>query len=256
MLRLWPDTVSIGLFPGHCWIKHPGADTPAIHPLAPNGDPAALLSAFNTLLEDPVHRLRMGDRLAITTSDCIAALCAMPWQDSLHTVGELEMYATMCFEKNHQLINNTWVLHADFRRCGSVGMAYAYPRAWLMQLVETTARHKLKLQTVMPVCAKAYFKPPRLSRRKQNLVLLQESTRISAMIYQDGALHAYDVEPITNSASMAERRQLRRLAAITNNIREIHYWTQDDAAAEVLSAAIVAEAPEAKLARIATMHWK
>lgn len=256
MLRLWPDTVSIGLFPGHCWIKYPSMDTPAIHALAPNGDLAELLSAFDTMLADPAHRLRSADRLTVTTSDGIAAVCAMPWQDNLHTTAELEMYATMCFEKNHQLIDKTWVAHADFRRCGSVGMAYAYPRAWLTQLVQMAAKYQVQLRTVMPLCARAYFRAPRLKRRKQSLVLLQEPGRISAMIYHDGKLHAYDVEPITNSAGTAGRRQLRRLAGASDNIRQIHYWTQDEDAATVLSAAIAAEEPEAQLARIATMYWK
>ena len=256
MLRLWPDTVNIGLFPGYCWLQHRSLSAPALCPSSPKSGAANLLQTFSSMLANPALRLRQGDTLAITTSDDIAALCSMPWQANLHTFDELEMYASMCFEKNHKTVDAAWVVHSAFRHFGSTGMAYALPRTWLAQLAEQAAQRGLRLQTVMPITARAYFNPPRPLRQGQSLVLLHESTRLSALVYHHGGMLAYDVEPIIGSATASARRLLRRLNGTHEKIRQINLWTQDQAGTEILSETILAELPEAQMAILATAHWK
>lgn len=256
MLRLWPDTINIGLFPGHCWLQSRSQFTPVFCPSPSEGRAADLLETFSSMLENPAFKFRRGDALAITTSDSIATVDSMPWQENLHTSGELEMYASMCFERNHKIVNSAWVTHAAFSQYGSAGIAYALPRAWLAPLAEQIAQRGLRLQTVMPIAARAYFKPPRAQRHGQSLVLLQESTRLSALVYHGGGMLAYDVEPIIGTAAASIRRLLRRLSGSHEKIRQINLWTQDQVGAAIISEAISAEQPEAKMTILATAHWK
>ena len=156
MSLLWPDTVHVGLFPGASWLKT--KRTKGIQPFsdAQAHDPGALLGDLETALDALTEKLCKGSNIVVTVSDSIAAVTTMPWQSALSRTDELKNYARICFEKLGMEIDDGWTMHAEFRDYGAMGLAYALPNAWLVELIEMLKARDLKLQNVLPASARIY----------------------------------------------------------------------------------------------------
>lgn len=230
MSPLWPERISAGLFPGRFWLE--GRRAAVQHSLrsAPLPGTAPLSHGLEALLDERADAIRKGSRIALTVSDGVAAVIALPWQDDLHGTDELEAYARICFEKQGLKIDEGWIIRTVFRHYRATGIAYALPRAWLTDLLQLLGGRGLKLTGVLPVTAAA-FCGQRIDRGGgRTLLLLREETRISALIYGLGKLQGYDVEPATTSGRDAGLRLLRRISGGNGDIARLLEWSSESPA--------------------------
>lgn len=226
MSPLWPETIYVGLFPGHCWLQR-GKAAPQEFPSPLGSDPTALLQALETMLSEQAKPLRKGSRLQITVSDSIASIATMPWQEALRRPVEIDSYASICFEKLGMTVGADWVMRAEFRHFGGVGLAYALPRDWLEALIALVQSKGLGLRSVQPLSAAAYCKQRFKNKTGSTLLLMQEVNRSSAMVYGKDGLLGYDVEPIARSINETQRRLLRRVGSGFSDIARVVCWSTD-----------------------------
>jgi hypothetical protein len=224
---LWPETVLVGLFPGHCWLDRPGAEKVFV-PIGPGEDFAPqMLQELDALLESQLAKLEKGTRFSLTVSDSFSLLACLPWHAQLTSSGELHGYAAACIEKQGVDVGTGWTLHAEFRMHGGQGLAHAFPTAWLQALDALFKRRNMNLVDVLPVSARAYWKGIKSTRKAQELILLSEPERLSALIYDATGLVAMDVEPRAGQPEESGRRLLRRVAAFHESISKIQVWSTD-----------------------------
>lgn len=227
MLRLWPDSISVGLFPGQCWLHSRRIKQEPSRNLSLSTDPQALLQGLEAMLDDKAGVIRKGSRLTIVVSDSIAALVTLPWQEELRSPEELASYATACFENQGIEMNDSWVMRTEFRRYQATGIAYALPTAWLTQLLDLLKSRGLRLQRVIPISAAAYCAEQRPKTQNQRLVLLQENHRTSAFIYDQSGLLGVDIEPVVTSREVSGTRLLRRISARFHDITHVGLWSPE-----------------------------
>lgn len=221
MSRLLPETVTIGLFPGTCWLRRGGRDTEH----ACGAGPQALLQSLESLLDGQAKPVGRRGRVQIQVSDSLAAIAVLPWQEQLRAADELHAYAHACFEQQGIRLDEGWVMQTAYRRFRSGGLAYALPQAWLAQLLGLLAKRGLRLQSVLPISAAAYWRAQGASLHGQDLLLIQEAQRLTALIYEDGSLLAHDVQPVTGDGlAAAGGRLLRRVTACHRAVARLRHW--------------------------------
>jgi len=224
---LWPDTVHVGLFPGLCWLKSKRAEKVLSIASPPVHDAKALLDTLAVMLDTEANMLRKGSKVVVTVSNSVAAIASLPWQPSLTLESELQGYARVCFEKFGVAIDDEWTIHTEFRHYGAMGLAYALPNAWLASLIDLLQARGLRLQTVLPVTAKAYAH--RMLRRQagKSLILLQETLCNSALVVDGNGLCSYDAEPVIGSSQESSVRLLKRVGAREGKIGSVISWALD-----------------------------
>lgn len=227
MSHLWPEKVVGGLFPGQCWLKLAGAQE--AHALAQPGidAPQAILAALGAMLDGQGDKVRKGAKVSLMVSDSLGALVALPWHEQLTSPDEVHGYAVACFEKQGIAIGERWAMHAQFRSYGGMGLAYALPTAWLASLVSLLEARGMQLDRVLPVTAMAYWKVAGNAKAGQELVLLREPCRTSALVYDRAGLLAMDVEPNTGVGDVALLRLLRRVAAYYPHVTSMLDWSAE-----------------------------
>lgn len=252
MLRLWPESLYVGLFPGCCWLRRGGADLALPPDFKPGGTPAELLQALDTMLALHAKTIRKGARLHVQVSDSAGVLVTLPWQDQLASQEELAGYAHACFEQHGLDIDERWTVQTGFRHHRETGIAYAIQTEWLRALVELTAAHGFRLASVLPVSASAYWRLPPVAGQGQGVTLLREAHRITAMVRTGRRLLAVDVEPVVGSAESAGTRLLRRVCSAHQAIGSVSYWSdvrEDAATAPVYIAACLPDVDSVSLSR-------
>jgi hypothetical protein len=182
---------------------------------------------MEAMLNEHAVVLRKGSRISLTVSDSVAAIATLPWLDALHRQTELENYARICFEKQGVVVDDNWVLRVAIRRYRSMGIAYAIPRDWLAELVQLTGAKGLRLTTVLPISAAAYFGTRAYRGGGLTLQLLREENRASALIYDGAHLVGCDVEAVTASANESGVRLLRRIGASHGKITRVVDWSSE-----------------------------
>jgi hypothetical protein len=250
---LWPEVLSIGLFPGACWLRRArGTETPI--QCEPGADPHAMLLALASFL-DADKAIRKGSRVDVTVSNCMAAITALPWQGNLHRPAELQSYAQVVFETLGMTIDDSWAMHVEFQRHGATGLAYALPKAWMTALIELLEKRGLRLRTILPVSAAAYCRHKTSRSIGNTLLLLQDAAQSSAMVFDGAGMVGYDVEPVIGSAAESSIRLLKRMSARYERIAQIFHWSPvaPDAAP---SMHFVADCfPDAKVSLLARSAW-
>jgi hypothetical protein len=215
--------LSIGLFPGQCWLRQsraPGTPSLAMGEAMEEG---AMLRALESLLTDAGTALAKNASVSLLVSDGLAAITSLPWQEELHTFDELQAYGQACFEQQGMAIDDSWLMHTEFRQHRASGMAYALPRAWLTDVLTLLAASGLRLRRVLPVSAGAYALPPSLPAGR-SVVLMREARRTSALVYDGRAFAGIDVEPVTSSSEDSGKRLLRRIGASGGAIEAVWHW--------------------------------
>lgn len=255
MSLLWPDKVVGGLFPGQCWLRRAAAEE--THALAQGGPGAAasMLAALGEMLDGQGAPLRKGSKVSLVVSDSLGALAALPWHAQLTTPDEVNGYALACFEKQGIVIGEGWAMHAQFRTHGGMGLAYALPKEWLNALVAMLEARGLRLDRVLPLTAMAYWRVTKLAKPGQELVLLREPQRISAMVHDRSGLLGLDVETITGNAGDAGQRLLRRLGAYYPDVSSVRDWSSTVEEGAVPLACIAECLPDAVLAAVNRNSW-
>lgn len=226
MLRLWPETIHIFLFPGAAWVCRNGV-TGAPVLSAPQRDPAALLDQLRTLLDSQAGDWRAGCHIALTVSDDAASIAALPWQPALQRAAEIDSYARACFEQSGATLDNTWPMHAQFRDFGAMGLAYAFPHAWVTALAAELAQRTFALKSVLPLSGSIFIgaRPP--AGDGLAVILTQEPYRHAALVFGAGGLLGYDMEMNIGSAAQTAQRLRGRLAAQFGTLARQATWIVD-----------------------------
>ncbi|MBA5689972.1 hypothetical protein [Rugamonas apoptosis] len=255
MLRLWPETIVAGLFPGACWLQHGRhrVDFPADGRSWTGADD--LLRALDAMLGDFAKSAGKHARLRILVSDSVAALAALPWQEQLSSTAELNAYALACFEHQGQPLDEGWIMQATFRRFRGAGLAYALPRPWMEQLLEIAALRSVRLDGILPMSAAAYWRRRRADPRVPTVLLLLEMQRITALIYDRGQLLTNDVQPVTGDAKSSMARLLRRVSASHDVIGRAEWWSARSADMEFVPAVFEQCLPNVNVLALDEKEW-
>lgn len=225
MSRLLPEKLLAGLFPEQCWLKLADGTQTQASVIEGADSSAAVADVLGELLDAQSVRLRKGAKVSVLLSDSFAALAALSWHQQLTAPAEVRAYATACFEKQGIYINDGWVMHAEFRAPGSMGLAYAFPAKLIVGLVAALEKRKLRLDRVLPVTALAYWRLPGMTAAGQQLILLREPKRIGALVFDQAGLQGRDVEPVTGDCTEAVARLIKRINAYYPSIGRVVDWS-------------------------------
>lgn len=222
----WRKPVSVGLFPGQCWLQHGRAPSPSLA-LDDAADPAALLLVLDAMLDKHAAVLAKGSAVTLQVSDGVGAVALLPWQDELTSPDELHGYGRACFDKQGMAIDDGWVMRAEFRHHRAMGLAYALPRRWIEELDTMLRARGLRLQRVLPVTALAFARQNHRPRDGRSVVLLREAKRVTALVYDRMGLCGLDVEPVLSTGEVAGTRLLRRIGANGAALHTVWDWSPD-----------------------------
>ncbi len=225
MSPLWPESISVGLFPGHCWLRRGALDIAPPVAMANAASPDDWLAALGAMLSGLAGTIRRGARVHVLVSDQIAALALLPWQDELSSPAEWLAYAHACFERQGVAIEQGWIAHTEFRDHRAAGIAYAVRGAWLRALIALVEGCGLRLGTVLPVAACVYLAHRPQEKSAQAVVLLLEPHRATALLYRRGSLTGIDVEPAMQDGATALRRLLLRVGAGHGEVSGVDLWS-------------------------------
>jgi len=225
VLRLWPKTWQVSLFPTCSWISHKKENLC----LSEEHTCIDMYTAFTQILDERDELFREGDHLGISISDTSARTVLLPWQERLDSFAELEAYARICFEMQGMALDDTWSVYADFPSYRGDGLAYAIPHASLNRLLEIAQKKNLKISEVVPNSARGFYAGLNMKEKGSHLLLLHESTRFSSLLFHDQKVVAYDVEVPTGAKETALTRLFSRIACAHSDIANISYWPLDDA---------------------------
>jgi hypothetical protein len=252
VLRLWPDTLRVGLFMEQAWLSSMrSGKTSAVGGLV-SGE--AWDSALARLFEQATQPARRTQMLQLV-SDEYARLLPLPWRSELSSHAERVAYARACFDHAGLPVGDGWVIHAEFRHAGALGLAYALPEPELARCATFAAERGMHLANVLPVSAVAHARGGRARRGECRLVVLAEAGRVSTLAFNERGLCLYDVEPVVEEDRDALDRLLRRVmvrfpsAAIT-----LQVWTPGGSAQDI-AGACTAYVDKSHIGQLALEHW-
>jgi hypothetical protein len=249
--RLLPEELTIGLFPGGCWLsRRTGVTELAIAcPVQLSELSLAVDDLFDAQAKPPAKDC--GVQLLL--SDSIGPTIPLPWQERLTGEAELRAYALACFERRGVVLDDSWVVHADFRHFGASGAAFALPADWVDDVRTRIAARGAVLRMVMPVSASVYWYWRGGRQRAPTLIVLNEEDRLTALLYGQYGLVEVDAQSVMGQRDQAVRRLLLRLVASYAAVREVHLWSS--AGEGPTDVAITQVMPDAVVRRHARNAW-
>jgi len=229
---------ALGIFPGRIWLY---AGSTLVAPDVAPAVTSALTSASNAQADaaDAAGALlarSAGGRwwrpaLDVTVSDERARVVLLPWQDGLRTPAQQLRYAEACLEDAGASASGGWTMQYCYRRHAHAGVAYALPTADLEHLTAQASENRLRLRSVLPVSAAAYWRHPLPRRRgsgaSSSLLLLGEAHRYTLLRLEGPVLMALDVQPAAADREQALRRLLRRAQVTMPSAGEVGFWSYD-----------------------------
>lgn len=209
MLRLWPEQLTAGLFPGHCWLRRRGQET--VHAAANEDVPHVLTAALETLFAQAAPT--RGAVLDLIVGDGPARIASLPWQARLQSKQEWQAYALATFDAAGTPLDGSWVCTPAMQRYGELGLAVALPSDWLQALEHTARLHGVRLRSVVPLSLAAYRAPRQGRAKGQRWLLLQEERRAALWCFDGGRSIAYDTQPVAGPQGLRQLLQRRLLVA-------------------------------------------
>jgi len=222
---LWPEQRSLGLFPGQCWLsvgKQVARDTTS-------PESGGLLNVADGLLLRLPSAGWPRPSLDVLLSDEMSRSIVLPWQDGLRTRQQQLRYAEVCLG-DAGVPSTGWTVQQGYRRYGCAGIAYAVPSETLQQLAALASARHLRLRSVLPASAAAFWREPHGCVRER-VVLLEEKRRVCALRLGRDGLMALDVQPVIGSPALAVSRLLRRLQLQTQDVATVVCWSVDPGSA-------------------------
>jgi hypothetical protein len=129
------------------------------------------------------------------------------------------------------------------------------PQAWLSQLLDVLRNRGLRLKRILPISASAYCNESIGANENRRLILLQETYRTSALIYNNFGLVSIDVEPVVSTPEISGMRLLKRINARISDIHHVSVWapqlTDEAPSTDFLSACL----PNIKVQRVVRDVW-
>lgn len=254
MSLLWPEYVTLGVFPGACWLQRGGvAEVPAEAVVSPAADNC--LDAVDALLERHAGSLGRRARVEVVVSDTLGRTIALPWQAGLTSSSETRAYARMLLEAQGGLDGPSWSVQAAYRHFGAPGFGAALPEDWLNELAQRLSARGLRLRGALPLSAVAYWQTGRMANG-DSLLLLEEGSRITALVYRNRRLRMIEVQPVYGDSAESGERLCRRVQALygAGAVRDAVLWSLSDG--EALSSAVRRCWPDAGVQRLPLGHWR
>lgn len=247
MSLLWPEKYALHLFQGRSWVAGK-----IYKEFNDEENPWDLGKVTERLLGSisPARVLRPD--LEVTISDDCARTVLLPWQDRVRTAAQLTSYAHACLESNGIALNNDWIVRALFRRYGGAGIALAVPRELVAQLVALSARYRMRLRSLLPLTATAYWSATGQMRNGDSLLFLAEQSRITLLRHKGRRLAALDVEPAVRDREQAVLRLLRRQVLVS--APSISLWSV--LSNDRLEGVFTTHAPDAIVKPVFKKFWK
>lgn len=246
MLRLWPEQITVGLFPGNCWLRWRGQSSTFMTDA--DAGASTLASAFDTILGQAGAR---SARVDIISSDKVSHIVGLPWQEQLRTETERYAYALAAFNHAGISVDADWVCTTAFRRYRELGLGIATPAAWLEQLEAIARNRGCRLRTVLPVSAAAYWAPRKQLGDGSAWMLLEEYGRLTSLCFERGELAAYEAQPVSGDMPGGERL-LRRQLLTMKTPALVATWK---VGAEPCTTALKAIVPEARIHSLDAYYW-
>lgn len=225
MLRLWPERRSLALFSDGAWL-HAGGQW-SHEPLVQAG--AGVFNAAAALLQRTPSSAWPRAGLNVLLSDDLARSVPLPWQDGLRTSAQQARYAEACLE-DAGVATGGWVLRHDYRRHGRAGIAFSVAGDTLQQLIALAMAQRLRLRSVLPMSAAAYWRQPFFGKQ-DTLTVLNEMQRVSLLQFSRYGLQAIEVQPVHGARDMAVRRLLQQARLRSASVTSIHSWSANEAQA-------------------------
>lgn len=246
MSRSLLERRALGIFPGSTWLYAGG--TLVASAVASESDAQAdAVDAAGALLARSAGGRWWRPALDVTVSDERARVVVLPWQDGLRTSAQQMRYAEACLEDAGASATSGWTMQYCYRRHAHAGIAYALPTADLERLAVQTGENRLRLRSVLPASAAAYWRHPLLRRRlgsgaSGSLLLLGEAHRYTLLRFEGPALMSVDVQPAVADREQALRRLLRRAQIAMPTAEEVGFWSHDnsDAPNQIIAACFAA----------------
>lgn len=254
MSLLWPEYLTLGVFPGACWLQLPGGPMVAGADIDRTSSHLDLLDAVDALLERRAGSWGKRASVEVVVSDTIGLTVALPWQENLSAPEHLRSYARVLLESQHAIDGKAWTVEAGFRHFRNTGVGVALPEEWLARLVERLALRGLRLRGVLPVSAVAYWQAKNVGARGQSLLLIEEATRATALVYRNQRLHAIDAQPLLGDAGEAGERLCRRLQAVYGDVRNVALWSLSET--ELFAGAVKRCLPQVVPVTLPVGHWR
>ena len=250
MLRLWPERLYTGVFPDCGWLHRGGAHEPIRFDDAAGGG-RDLMAGIETLLAERAWP-RKG-RVELVVSDHFARLVHLPWQSGLSNEAQRSAYGHACFERAGLGLEGKWLLQTAYRHFATDGIAYALPRELVAQVRDYLAARDLKLSSILPLSGAAYWRHGRGLGRTRNVLLLEESRRVSAMLFDHRKYVGMQVQPFGVVPADALRRLLSSVDAVFPGVKQIRYWS----AKEIIGRQdlIKERLPDAALEVLPILRW-
>ncbi len=184
-----------------------------------------MFDAFEALLVEHAALLGKGARIALTVTDSLAAVVALPWQEELARREELHAYALDSFEQAGQRLDSTWAMNNFFRNFRRAGVGYAMPVSVLDRMTELTAANGMRLDSVLPLSAVAYSIARPAQKLGVSVLLLNEMHRVSALLFDSAGLLEYAIEPSNPNLQLESSHRLLRRLTTEHTITQVRAWS-------------------------------
>lgn len=251
MLRLWRERLTAGVFPEGAWLHRAGG-TPVTHFSGMSPAAYGTRESLERLLEDRTWRRRPNVDLLV--SDSIARIAHLPWQASITNEAQCHGYARACFEQNGFELDEHWLLHAEFRHFGGIGIAYALPRALVTDLKDCLEARGLQLRSVLPVSAAAYWRNVTGALGQSRVLLLEDHRRVTALLFKGRACMGIHIQPCGSARIDAVRRLLTTVDTVLPHITRIQLWSPDEDNAIPIEV-IQAQLPDTQVEKLTVGQW-
>jgi hypothetical protein len=179
---------------------------------------------------------RGGTQIDLIVSDGISRSIPLPWQDSLGSDEQYEAYARACFDQAGFELEEGWIVQAAYRHFRGVGFGYALPRSLVMDVQDRLLKRDLRLRSIMPMSANAYWRNACGARGTRSILVLREWRRLSALMFNGKACAGVHVQPIGTGFSDAARRLSNGIDAVFPSVSRVQFWatSTDDAETELI----------------------
>lgn len=251
MLRLWPETLRIGIYAGRATLLGKTSSEAATVDCEDQAD--AWCHAVATLL-DSLPTKGKGAELRVCVSDRASRIFALPWREALRSDDERIGYAHACMERAGINGSSDYAWHAAFLHYRGQGLAYGLEKHLLASLLELGAARGMRITNVMPVSAIAYAARSRLRRKGLNPTLLIDGWQLSLLCQDRTGLCGYDTEGLLGSLDAAVRRLIARASVDLGAVEEVAIWApgrEADSLREQLSSVL----GETTLRLLPDRHW-
>jgi hypothetical protein len=224
VLRLWPKRLTAIVAPDMCRLfgtggREAGRSTPASAPVF------EVMDGLHQVLD--AGALRRRAQIDLIVSDGIARSIPLPWQDNLRSDEQYEAYARACFDQAGFALEGEWIVQAAYRHFRGVGFGYALPRPLVIDVRNRLLERDIRLRSIMPMSAHAYWRNACGARGTRSILVLREWGRLSALLFDGKACAGVHVQPMGTGLADAARRLSNGIDAVFPSVSRVQFWATD-----------------------------